>query len=504
MSPWWETKKPLWWDTTNRPEEYPPPSAERSFDVAVLGGGITGLTTALLLRRTGARVAVIEAGRVASGTTGSSTAKVTALQSALCSTIRQHRGEQAAAAYAAVCAGAVEQVADLAADEGIDCELRRRPACTYAASAQEVDQVEQEAEAARQAQLPVELTDSPGLPFPVAGAVQLPGQIEFQPVAYLAGLARAVHGDGSAVFERTRALDVHQGDPCEVVTTSGTVRADQVVVATHYPFLDRGLYFARLEAERSYCVAARVGPHDPLPLAINPQAPKRSLRSAGDVVVLCGQSHPAGAAHDGRSPYAALEDFARRHWNVQEVTHRWSAQDPTPYDHFPMVGPYLPGSQRLFVATGFMKWGLCGGTAAASMLADRITGTARPEAEFFTPLRASPRSAGELAKMNLKVGADFVGDRLTAGQVRSAEQVPPGKARVLREGTELTGVYRDEDGVAHAVSLRCTHLGCLLRFNDSERSWDCPCHGSRFDVDVDGAVLEGPAVHPLPVKEPHE
>ncbi|MCX2729242.1 FAD-dependent oxidoreductase [Saccharopolyspora sp. NFXS83] len=489
----------LWWDTARLPARVPPVAAAGDFDVAVLGGGITGLTTALLLRRAGARVAVVEAGRVGSGATGSSTAKVTALQATMCSTIRSQRGPEAAAAYAAVCADAVERVAALAAEERIECALRRRPACTYAADAAETEAIDAEAAAAREAGLPVELDRAAGLPFPVAGAVRLADQIEFQPVEYAAGLASALRDDGCAVFEDTRALDVRQGAPCEVVTTGGTVRAERVVVATHYPVLDRGLYFPRLEAERSYCVAARVGPHEPLPLAINVRAPKRSLRSAGEAVVVCGESHPTGSPA-GRPPYAALEEFARRHWPVEEITHRWSAQDPTAYDRFPMVGPYLPGSTRLFVATGFMKWGLCGGTAAAALLADRLTGTPGPEAEPFDPGRVSPRSAGRLAKMNAGVGVAFVGDRLTAGEVGSVEQVPLGAARVVRAGTDLTGVYRDEDGCAHAVSLRCTHLGCLLRFNDDERSWDCPCHGSRFDVD--GTVLEGPAVRPLPRKEP--
>jgi len=482
----------LWWDLAEPPRPRPPLPAGREVDVAVLGAGITGLTTAALLSRAGAEVAVLEAESVASGATGANTAKVTALQSNLLSTIRRHQGAEAAAAYAERSAAAVELVAELGS--GIDCDLHRRPACTYAAEPRELRDVQAEARAAEEAGLPVELAADAGMPFPVAGAVRLADQIEFQPVRYAMGLARMIEDAGSAVYEHTRALDVHQGSPCTITTTAGQLRADRVVVATHYPILDRGLYFARLEPERSYCIAARVGPHEPLPLAINTRSPKRSVRSVGDRVVVCGEGHPTGS-HDGSSPYEALAEFARRHWNVQEVTHRWSAQDPTAYDHFPMVGPYLPGADRVFVATGFMKWGLCGGTAAASMLAELLGGQ-RPEgAEFFSPNRISPRSAGQLAKMNIKVGADFVGDRLTAGQVRSAAEVPDGQARVVRDGTELTGVYRDEDGRAHGVSLRCTHLGCLLRFNDTERSWDCPCHGSRFDVR--GNVLEGPAVRPL-------
>jgi len=219
------------------------------------------------------------------------------------------------------------------------------------------------------------------------------------------------------------------------------------------------------------------------------------VRSYGDLLILCGQGHTTGARGIGEERYQRLEDFARAHWDVESVTHRWSAQDPSPYDKLPVIGPYTPISSRVFVASGFMKWGLSGGTLGAMILADLIAGRSNPWAARFSPSRLSPRSAPTLAKMNAKVGVDLVGDRLTPAQVSSAEEIPPGEARVVRNGAGKAGVYRDEQGNLHGVSLRCTHLGCLLRFNGAERSWDCPCHGSRFDVD--GAVLEGPAVRPL-------
>jgi glycine/D-amino acid oxidase-like deaminating enzyme/nitrite reductase/ring-hydroxylating ferredoxin subunit len=488
----------LWLDEPARRRRRAAP-ADVAVDVAVIGGGIAGLTTALLVKRDGARVAVVEAGRVGEGVTGANTAKVTALQGTIYSTIRSHHGDDAAFAYAQGSAAAVDRVAALAREEAIDCDLARRDAFTYAADETELDAVEREAEAARDAGLPVAVTANTGLPYPVASAVRLSGQIELHPVRYARGLAGAIEGDGSHVLEGVRALGVHEGSPCVVRTATGTVTAERVVVATHYPFLDRGLFFARLEVQRSYCIAARVREGLPQAMAISAGSPTRSVRSYGDLLIVGGEGHATGSSQAQPGRFRALEAFAMTNWPVQEFTHRWSAQDPIPYDHLPLIGPYTPVSSRLFVATGFMKWGLSGGTLAGMVLADRLAGRDNEWAPRFDPNRLSLRSAARFAQLNAKAGLHFFGDRaLPAGGGLPQE----GQARVVRDGLGKKGVYRDEDGTLHAVSLRCTHLGCLVHFNAAERSWDCPCHGSRFDVD--GTVLEGPAVHPLERREPPE
>lgn len=475
-------------------------SENAAFDVAVLGGGIAGATTALLCKREGLRVALIEAKTVGSGVSGANTAKVTALQSTVLSTVRRYHGADGAAVYAEASRAAVERVAMLERDLGIDCDLARRPAFTYAADESELDSVEQEAEAAREAGLDAVLTDDIDLPYPVAGAVRLDDQLEFHPVRYVRGLAAAVDGDGSRVFEHTRALGVEEGSPCTVRTTGGTVTADHVVVATHYPLLDRGLFFARLTPKRSYSIAARVKGKPPQGMSISAGSSSRSIRSYGDLLIVGGEGHETGAREAQLERYARLEEFAHRHWNVREVTHRWSAQDPVPADHLPVIGPYTPRSSHLFVASGFMKWGLTSGTFAAMILRDLIAGRENAWAQRFDPNRLSLRSVGKLAQENAKVGAEFVGDRIVPALSSSSEGIPRGEARVLRDGVGKKGVYRDEAGALHAVSMRCTHLGCLVRFNGAERSWDCPCHGSRFDID--GSVLEGPAVNPLERRKP--
>jgi glycine/D-amino acid oxidase-like deaminating enzyme/nitrite reductase/ring-hydroxylating ferredoxin subunit len=438
---------------------------------------------------------VLEARRVGHGVTGCTTAKVAALQSTLLSKIRASHGPEAAAVYAEASLAAVEQVASLVADEGIDCRLERRPACTYAADEPERRSVEQEADAAREAGLGVVLSEDPGLPYPVATAVVLEDQLQFHPLRYVQGLAAAVDGDGSAVFEDSRVVAVSDGSPCQVRTALARVSAERVVDAGHYPLLDRGAYFARLKPQRSYCIAAKVKDSLPQTMAISAGSPKRSVRSYADLLVVGGEGHATGAGEATPERYERLEAFAREHWEVESFRHNWSAQDPAPYDNLPMIGRYTPLSSRLYVATGFMKWGLTSGTFAAMILSDLLGGRDNPWASRFTPNRLSLRSTPQVAELGVKFGFDFVSDRVKPAQAGSAEDVPPGEARVVRARLGKTGVYRDEEGALHAVSLRCSHLGCLLRFNSAERSWDCPCHGSRFDVD--GEVLEGPAVNPL-------
>ncbi|MET8759140.1 FAD-dependent oxidoreductase [Lentzea sp. NPDC004782] len=472
----------------------PPLTGKHTYDVAVVGGGITGLTTALLLKRRGLKVVVLEADRVASGVSGNNTAKVTALQSTVYSQIRRAHGLAAATDYATASQSAVAQVASLVELEGIDCDLRRAPAVTYAYTEAEVRDVDHELITARQVGLPVRASVDVDLPFEVHAAIRLDDQLTLHPVKYLLGLAAAIDGDGSAVREHSRVLDV---SGTRLSTADGQVEANQIVIATHFPTLDRGLYFARMELTRAYCIAARVA-NPPRSLAISTGSPSWSIAAHGDKLILAGQSHATG--QPAVEPFRRLEDFARRHWQVEEVTHRWSAQDPTSYDHLPMIGGYTPGSTTMFTATGYMKWGLTSGTFAASLLADLVTGKPNDLAERFSPHRFSLKSLPELVRKNAEVAAEFVGDRVLPADATSSENLPPGQAHVVRDGLGKMGVYRDDEGHLHAVSMRCTHLGCLVRFNAAERSWDCPCHGSRFDVD--GEVLEGPATRPLPKREP--
>jgi len=307
---------------------------------------------------------------------------------------------------------------------------------------------------------------------------------------------------GGSVHEHTTARAVETASSAVSVTTNGgTITADRVVLATHLPFLDRGGFFARAHPYRSYAVAARLRHAAPDGMYISVEEPTRSLRPAPDGrIIVGGEGHKTGHEPDTRRCYAALEAWGRTHFDIESIDYRWSAQDYHPVDGFPYVGQLTPRQERVLVATGFRKWGMTNGTAAAQILADRIVGRDNPWATAFDSTRVAPRpSAGPFVQENLGVAARFVADRIAVLHAPTADSLQPGEGGIVRRDGGRAACYRDETGSLHAVSTTCTHLGCQVTFNTAERTWDCPCHGSRFDVD--GHVLEGPAVKDLPLKQ---
>jgi glycine/D-amino acid oxidase-like deaminating enzyme/nitrite reductase/ring-hydroxylating ferredoxin subunit len=498
-----ETNPSLWVATTADAASPPPVELPSSVDIVVVGAGITGLTTARLLVVEGASVAVLDAGPIAAGVTGYTTAKVTALQRTTGSEIAKRHGRERAVAYLQANRAAVERVAELVAADGIECDLERAPACTYAEQADQVASVEAEAEALRAAGLPARVDSATELPFPVASAVWLDEQLQFHPRRYCLGLAEAVARRGGIVRDHTRVTGVDEAkDGCTVATDQGTVRADQVVHATHLPFPKDGTYFARAHPYRSYAMAVRLadGHERPKGMYITAESPTRSVRSTADGwVVLGGEGHKVGHDDDTRERYRVLEAWATERFDVEEVGYRWSAQDYETVDGVPYVGKLTDRHDRQWVATGFRKWGMSNGTVAAMIVADALAGRVSQWAEAFDSRRRAPKaSAKAFVVENVEVGARFVGDRLRSRKPPAVAELRSGQGGLCDLDGETVAAYRDDDGVLHAVSPTCTHLGCRVAFNTAERTWDCPCHGSRFDVD--GRVIQGPAVEDLAVK----
>jgi glycine/D-amino acid oxidase-like deaminating enzyme/nitrite reductase/ring-hydroxylating ferredoxin subunit len=493
-------KGSVWVETGPAQPEFPELEDQVRADVAVIGGGIVGITTALLLTEAGARVVLLEADRLVHGVTGHTTAKVTSQHGLIYDRLRSRLGADAARTYGQANEAALAWIAERVERDAIDCDFRRRVAYAYATSASERSQLESEAQAASAAGLPAWLSETAPLPFPVAGAVRFDDQAEFHVRKYLLALVEALASGDCRIFERSRAVEVGTDERCLVKTAGGRVTADQVVVATHYPFLDRSLAFARVHAERSYAILCRIGGSPPEGMLISAGSPTRSVRTVpvdGDELLLVGgEGHRTGTGGDTEERYRRLEAFAREHWDVRSVDYRWSAQDNTTLDGVPYVGRLTPREKRVLMATGFAKWGMTGGTAAAMVLGDELLGRDNPWSELFDPYRLTVRaSTPSFVKENLEVGLRFAGDRLTKPGRRSIDDLSPGEGDIVRHRGEKVAAYRDEDGTLTAVSPVCTHLGCQVNFNSAERSWDCPCHGSRFAPD--GRVLQGPAVHRL-------
>lgn len=384
---------------------------------------------------------------------------------------------------------------------GIECDFRRKQNFTYTESEGGRETIVAEAEAAREAGLSAQLVDEVNeLPFSITTAVCFDNQAEFHPLRYLHGIAAAAAEGGCAIHEHSRAVGVAEGAPCRVETEAGaTLRADRVVVATHLPILDRGLYFARSHPERSYVVAARLRGEVPQGMYLSDESPSHSLRALptadGELLMVGGESHKTGQSDTGER-YATLERWTRERFDVASIEHRWATQDHMPVDKLPFVGPLWLRGRRLLTATGLQKWGLAMGTTAGGILADLALDRESPWADSFPTTRLDLRhGALLLLKENADDGARFLLGRL-AGRRRGAEDLGPGEGAVVGDGFAQQAAYRDEDGELHRLSARCTHLGCIVSFNSAERTWDCPCHGSRFDA-LDGSVVEGPAVHPL-------
>jgi glycine/D-amino acid oxidase-like deaminating enzyme/nitrite reductase/ring-hydroxylating ferredoxin subunit len=487
------------WVATAGTTDYPVLRGDTEVDVAVIGAGIAGLTAALALKRTGLTVAVIEAARVGTGVTGHTTGKVTSLHRLAYTKLARDHGADTARAYGQANQAAIEHVAHVVAEEGIDCDFRRVSNYTYAESADTLELVRAEATLAARLGLPATFTPDVPLPFPVKGAVRFDGQAQIHAVKYLQGLAHAVNGEGSLVFEETRAQRVHDGSPGVVDTEHGTVRAGDIIVATNVPFGGQGLFHVRCHPHRSYLVAGRV---DTPPLDatfISGDEPLRSILTVSvggtSYVLIGGEGHRVSEAGDTAGRYGRLAAFAHDRLGVGEVAYRWSTQDGIPLDGLPYVGLMSPAAKHVYAITGLRKWGLSNGTAAALILTDTLSGRENPWAPVFNSNRITPvASARRFVKENIKTMAAVLAGKLSRRP--SSAALAPGEGTVIKINGESRAVYKDAGGQVHAVSAICTHLGCTVGFNPSDTTWDCPCHGSRFATD--GTVIQGPATKNLP------
>lgn len=480
--------RPYWLESAE--PAYAALAGDVEVDVAVIGAGITGVAVAYELKQAGRTVALVEQSAIGFGATGYTTAKLTVGHSLIYAALIDSFGVETARAYARSNQQALERIAALVQEHGIDCDLERASNFVYTEASEKVAEIEREAEAARAAGIDAELTTETDLPYDVLAAVRVDDQAQFHPWKFIAALARLVDGDGSHVFELTRATGVDSGDPCVVETSGGAVRARHVVVATQLPFLDRGLFFAKAHPLRSHAVAAEVGeaPHG---MYISVEEPTRSVRSApgreGGRVLIVG----------GASPYDELESFMGERFDGAEATYRWSTHDYIPADKLPYVGRLRRGDDRILTATGYAKWGMTKGVLAAGILTDAILGRPNEWAELYDAKRIDlRRSAKKLARENGAVGLRFFADRLKPRDGREEiERLAPGEGTVARVGARQIAAYRDDEGTLHTLSARCTHLGCIVGWSPDDRAWECPCHGSRFAAD--GTAVQGPATADL-------
>ncbi len=502
----------LWQQTAPTYPYFYPLNKQIQADVLVIGGGLCGILTAHALWKKGVTsLAVIDASDFQSGgVTRGTTAKVTAQHGLIYARLAKQQGAAEARLYADVNQAAIDEIEALAVSIPASY-FTRCDSTVFTIDPNKIGEIEQEMEACRRAGLPVEYVEqAEELPFPIAAGVKMANQAHMHPLGLMAGLIEQMAAGGVQFYSHTLALPHESGDMPGVVHTAdplsmqktGSIRTDTVVLANHFPLMDKhGLWFSRIFQERSYAVAieqvepiqniywgAETGPYSFRPFDFGERK--------GIILVGCG--HKTGHETD-RSHFKPLQEAAAQWYPGGQITATWSAQDGVSPDGMPYIGRYkqLDGvlANRVYMAAGFNKWGMTTSMVAANIISDAILGKEHPAARLFSPSRFDPMAkAKDYIVENADMAASLVGGLLKIPQ-ETIDGISPGQGAVVLVDNRKVGVFKDQEGRIHTIHPHCTHMGCVLEFNPDECSWDCPCHGSRFDVE--GRVLNNPANRPL-------
>ncbi|GGM23431.1 (2Fe-2S)-binding protein [Paraliobacillus quinghaiensis] len=490
-----------YWKNTSPLPAFPQLTQDINVDIAIVGAGITGITTAYLLRKQGLKVALIEADTILSGTTEYTTAKITAQHGLIYDELIQHFGEDKAKLYYEAAMDAKQLITDTIVKHNIACEFSNEDAYIYTNSDKEMDKMRNEYKAYQKLSIEGELVDQIPLNIPVKKALVMKNQAQFHPLLYLKHLVETMVEDGVEIYEHTTATDItYNAKPMVQTKGKQNITCEKVVIASHYPFKDgSGFYFSRMYPERSYLIAVTTNKKFPGGMYINAEQPTRTIRATMDkgeeVWLIGGERHKTGHEKETVDHHIELEKFANNTFGIKEYKYRWSAQDLTTLDNMPYIGPLTKHEPNTLVATGYRKWGMTSGTVAAMIISDTIMNKGNRFASLFGPSRFDfDPDVKNFIKNNIHVAKHMVKGKLDIPSDK-IDELEKDDAVIVRENGKRIGVYQDEQGNINRLDTTCPHMKCEVNWNKNEKTWDCPCHGSRFSKD--GKVVEGPAKQAL-------
>ncbi|WP_352418804.1 FAD-dependent oxidoreductase [Proteiniborus sp.] len=491
-----------YWIASTPNTDYPVLNKDIKVDVAIIGGGLVGISCAYLLKKEGFKIAILEAGRIAKGTTGHTTAKITSQHNLIYDKIKTQMGQELAKQYADANETAIREIKKIADENNIDCDYVLQSAFVYTQQDNYIQKISDEVDAALSLGIKASYVEEIPFSLPIKAAVRFDNQAQFHPRKYLLALAKTISDRDCQIFEQTRVVDIEESNYYSITTAQGKkITAKKVIIASHYPFYNKpGMYYARIYPERSYIVAVKAKEKYPGGMYINAEEPARSLRylpyEGSELILVVGENHKTGQGVDTTKHYEALIDFANDVFTVEDVAFKWSTQDCMTLDGIPYVGHFTSDTPNLYIATGFGKWGMTNSMVSAMILKDLISKGESPWQDVYNPSRKTIiSSAKNFVVENLNVAQQLIDGKLSPAP--EDLDIKPGEGKIIKIDGNKVGAYRDEQGILHIVNTTCTHMGCELNWNSVERSWDCPCHGSRFSYE--GKIIEGPAITPLSI-----
>ncbi|MGZ4959501.1 MAG: FAD-dependent oxidoreductase [Methylomonas sp.] len=493
----------IWMATAQLPVQ-PSLAEDTHADVCIVGAGIAGMSTAYMLAREGKAVVVLDDGPIGGGMTERTTAHLSNAIDDRYAEIERLHGEKGARLAAQSHTAAIDRIEAIVAEEGIDCEFERLDGYLFVPPGDSKEILERELKAAHRAGLTgvEQVRRAPIDSFDTGSCLRFPRQAQFHPLNYLHGLAQAIERQGGRIFTGTHAVSMEGGASARVETSNGhVVTADAIVIATNTPVNDLVTIHTKQAPYTTYVISARV-PRGSVTRALywDTLDPYHYVRLQNvsheaadyDLLIVGGEDHKTGQADDGTTRHARLEAWARARFPMMErVEYRWSGQVMEPVDGVAFIGRNPGDPRNVYIATGDSGMGMTHGTIAGMLITDLIVGRECPWAPLYDPSRKTLHMLAEFARENLNVGAQYVEDYFSGGDVGSAEEIAADTGAIVRRGLEKIAVYRDGQGELHECSAVCSHLGCIVSWNSLEKTWDCPCHGSRFDRY--GKVINGPA-----------
>nr|WP_245998169.1 FAD-dependent oxidoreductase [Aquisalibacillus elongatus] len=499
----------IWHDEVSIPT-FEPLTQDVTADVVIVGGGITGITAAYLLTQQNVNVVLLDANTLLNGTTGHTTAKVTAQHEIIYNDLLSKMGYNTARMYYEANTDALHLIEELVTNYQIDCEFEKQDAYLFSTSGEYKNKLEKEYQAYENLNIKGKLETEIPFNITIENALSMKNQAQFHPLKYLTHLIQLITEKNGQIYEQTTAVDVEDSNGAAVVVTKDgfRVKANYVLACSHFPFYEgTGLYSTRMYASRSYVLAVKANKPYPGGMYLSVDKPEHSIRKAHyngeEIYLINGEDHKTGQGQGMMEHFKNLKRFCDDIFTEgeYEILQRWSAQDLITLDKIPYVGAITKKRQNVLIATGYRKWGMTNGTNAAKLMSDIVLGNLNPYQELFSPSRFSPDpSLKKFFMENLDMAKHLVKGKMEMPRAK-VEDLDFDEGTTIRVDGERKGAYKDKDGEVHIVDTTCTHAGCEVNWNESERSWDCPCHGSRFSYT--GEVIEGPAEAPLQKHDHH-